>query len=396
MSVRQRTATVPTSWSGDRGRRTLDAVRRPDPPLVPGRRARTGLPVARARRRQHGGPRPGCSTRASTPDRRRRQPLGPPRRRRHTPAAGHRRRAGARAGLAPRHRARRRAVRRHARRRDRDRRRATGSGRRRSRSRWRSSGSATRRAPGSARRCSAAARRRAVGRRTGGTCATPTASTLHEAFLAVRPRPRDRVGDAARRPQRPGRLPRGAHRAGPVPGVGEPAARLRHVHRRGAAVRAHGHRRGPARRRHAVQPTAGRAGRRRAASSPGSSELAKATDCIATVGDIEVQPGAVNVIPGRADFSLDLRGRDRRRTRRAVGADARRPATTSRRRGASARGGRDPPGAVDRLRRLAAGRGGGGIAEATRSTSATAPSDASPIVLGCGAAPATTPWRWPR
>lgn len=29
--------------------------------------------------------------------------------------------------------------------------------------------------------------------------------------------------------------------------------------------------------------------------------------CIATVGRIEVQPGAVNVIPGRADFSLDLR-----------------------------------------------------------------------------------------
>jgi len=35
--------------------------------------------------------------------------------------------------------------------------------------------------------------------------------------------------------------------------------------------------------------------------------LAKASDCIATVGRIEVMPGAVNVIPGRADFSLDLR-----------------------------------------------------------------------------------------
>lgn len=31
------------------------------------------------------------------------------------------------------------------------------------------------------------------------------------------------------------------------------------------------------------------------------------TDAIATVGRIEVAPGAVNVIPGRADFSLDLR-----------------------------------------------------------------------------------------
>jgi allantoate deiminase len=35
--------------------------------------------------------------------------------------------------------------------------------------------------------------------------------------------------------------------------------------------------------------------------------LARASECIATVGRIEVQPGAVNVIPGRADFSLDLR-----------------------------------------------------------------------------------------
>ncbi|MET0929382.1 MAG: allantoate amidohydrolase [Aeromicrobium sp.] len=35
--------------------------------------------------------------------------------------------------------------------------------------------------------------------------------------------------------------------------------------------------------------------------------LARASDCIATVGRIEVMPGAVNVIPGRADLSLDLR-----------------------------------------------------------------------------------------
>ena len=35
--------------------------------------------------------------------------------------------------------------------------------------------------------------------------------------------------------------------------------------------------------------------------------LARASDCLATVGRIEVQPGAVNVIPGRADLSLDLR-----------------------------------------------------------------------------------------
>jgi allantoate deiminase len=35
--------------------------------------------------------------------------------------------------------------------------------------------------------------------------------------------------------------------------------------------------------------------------------LARASECIATVGRIEVTPGAVNVIPGRADLSLDLR-----------------------------------------------------------------------------------------
>lgn len=35
--------------------------------------------------------------------------------------------------------------------------------------------------------------------------------------------------------------------------------------------------------------------------------IAKVTGTIATVGRIQVRPGAVNVIPGRADFSLDLR-----------------------------------------------------------------------------------------
>lgn len=35
--------------------------------------------------------------------------------------------------------------------------------------------------------------------------------------------------------------------------------------------------------------------------------VGRESDCIATVGRIEVSPGAVNVIPGRADFSLDLR-----------------------------------------------------------------------------------------
>ena len=38
-------------------------------------------------------------------------------------------------------------------------------------------------------------------------------------------------------------------------------------------------------------------------------ELAIAADCLATVGDLHVLPGAVNVIPGRAELTLDLRGR---------------------------------------------------------------------------------------
>ncbi|WP_020013958.1 allantoate amidohydrolase [Promicromonospora sukumoe] len=38
-------------------------------------------------------------------------------------------------------------------------------------------------------------------------------------------------------------------------------------------------------------------------------ELARAAGCLATVGDIHVEPGAVNVIPGRAEVTLDLRGR---------------------------------------------------------------------------------------
>lgn len=38
-------------------------------------------------------------------------------------------------------------------------------------------------------------------------------------------------------------------------------------------------------------------------------ELARATDCLATVGNIRVEPGAVNVIPGLAELTLDLRGR---------------------------------------------------------------------------------------
>ncbi len=78
--------------------------------------------------------------------------------------------------------------------------------------------------------------------------------------------------------------------------------------------------------------------------------------CIATVGRIEVQPGAVNVIPGRADLSLDLRAAtDAERDvmwdamRAEIEAAVRRPR-------AAARGGRAPHRAGRAVRRVAARR----------------------------------------
>ena len=85
--------------------------------------------------------------------------------------------------------------------------------------------------------------------------------TLHQAFLKFGLDPR-RVGDAARRSGGPGRLPGGAHRAGPAPRGSGPCAGLRHDDRRRAPLPAQRDRRGAARRRHAVPPAQGRAGRR--------------------------------------------------------------------------------------------------------------------------------------
>ncbi|WP_278256871.1 M20/M25/M40 family metallo-hydrolase [Nocardioides convexus] len=86
--------------------------------------------------------------------------------------------------------------------------------------------------------------------------------SLREAFEAFGLDPR-RVGEAARRPEEPGRLPRGAHRAGPLPGGGRRLARLRHHHRGRTPVPPDGDRRGAARRRDAVRAPEGRAARRR-------------------------------------------------------------------------------------------------------------------------------------
>ena len=69
-----------------------------------------------------------------------------------------------------------------------------------------------------------------------------------------------------------------------------------------------------------VEGTAGHAGtpweRRRDALAAASEmilaveRIARHDDAVATVGRISVHPGGVNIIPGRAEFSLDLRGRD--------------------------------------------------------------------------------------
>ena len=146
--------------------------------------------------------------------------------------------------------------------------------------------------------------------------------TLREAFTDVRPRPAPRR--RGRPPARgPGRLPRGAHRAGPVPGGGRRLARLRHLDRRGAALPAHGARRGPARRRHAVPPAPRRPGRRQRGDRRRSSGWPR-PECIATVGrhrgaarrgQRDPRPGRPQPRPAR---------RDRRRARRDVGRDARR------------------------------------------------------------------------
>ena len=146
----------------------------------------------------------------------------------------------------------------------------------------------------------------------------------------VRPRPRPhRRGRAAAR--RAGRLPRGAHRAG---------ARARPA----AASRSRSSRRSRAR---AASSSSIEGEARHAGGTPydmrrdallGASEAALAVEricrgehhIIGTVGQLEAFPGAVNIVPGEAHLSLDLRGeydgvagsrvgRDRARARRHHG-----------------------------------------------------------------------------
>ncbi len=59
-------------------------------------------------------------------------------------------------------------------------------------------------------------------------------------------------------------------------------------------------------------------------------------DLVATVGRIAAAPGAVNVIPGRAEFTIDLRNPDDSRREAAVGEVGRRLSEIARRRGVGA------------------------------------------------------------
>ena len=110
----------------------------------------------------------------------------------------------------------------------------------------------------------------------------------------------------ARRPRRG--LRRGPYRAGAGAGGGGPADRRRHRDQRRDAARGRGGRRRratPARRRWRCAATPSPPPprwrsmiERRARAEP---------DLVATVGRMEVWPGAANVIPGHAQFSIDLR-----------------------------------------------------------------------------------------
>ncbi|MGY2079583.1 allantoate amidohydrolase [Modestobacter sp. SYSU DS0657] len=129
--------------------------------------------------------------------------------------------------------------------------------------------------------------------------------SLHQAFLDFGLAP-DRVGEAARRP---------AELVGYLEAHIEQGPYLEAADRSLGCVTAIA---GARRFRLAVLGEARHAGGtpypRRRDALIGASEavvaierLARASDCIATVGRLEVSPGAVNVIPGRVDLTLDLR-----------------------------------------------------------------------------------------
>ena len=108
------------------------------------------------------------------------------------------------------------------------------------------------------------------------------------------------------------RLPRAAHRAGAGARAGGHRHRDRHRHRRHRIVHGRVRGRGAARRNDADGRPA-RCGRRRGglrARRQGARRRATSPGRVATVGDIRIEPGSFNVVPGRATLRLECRSLD--------------------------------------------------------------------------------------
>ena len=103
------------------------------------------------------------------------------------------------------------------------------------------------------------------------------------------------------------RLSRAPHRAGAGARGGRPAARGGHRDQRRDALAGCGPRRGRSRRHRADGAAARCAGCRRRDGARGRARGPGDADLVATVGQIEARPGAVNVVPGEAHFTVDVR-----------------------------------------------------------------------------------------
>ena len=120
----------------------------------------------------------------------------------------------------------------------------------------------------------------------------------------------DDIAAAAYRPERCRGLCRGPYRAGAGAGGQGPAARHRHRHRRPEPAPRHGDRRGRPR-RHGADECCGAT---RLPARPrwrwrwrSIAREHPEDGMVGTVGRIEAVPGAVNIIPGRVLFTVDLR-----------------------------------------------------------------------------------------
>ena len=108
-----------------------------------------------------------------------------------------------------------------------------------------------------------------------------------------------------------GVLPRGPRRAGPGAGTCGRAARPRSGDRRHRPRRAYFRRAGGPRRHRADGGPPRRARRRRRVHPPRRARPDGVDGAVGTVGQVDVEPGAANVIPGRVRVSVDVRAPDR-------------------------------------------------------------------------------------